>query len=121
MLNLNAVILFSENPKELVEFYKKVLNEEPGWTGGGFTGFKVGNGFLTVGPHDKVKGKSTNPERMMFFFETSDVDGEYKRMLTAGATSVAAPYHPGEEKKMWLATLADLDGNMFQLNSPMKM
>jgi len=63
MLNLNAVIVFSENPGKLVTFYKKILGMDPGWTGGDFTGFQVGSGFLTIGPHSEVKG--TAKERRM--------------------------------------------------------
>ncbi|MBI3379465.1 VOC family protein [Candidatus Gottesmanbacteria bacterium] len=121
MLNLNSIIIFSENPKVLVDFYKKVLQKDPGWTGGEFVGWQAGSGYLTIGPHSKVHGKSTNPERLMFFFETKDVAGEFTRLKGLGATVVAEPYQPGEEPKMWLATLADPDGNYFQLVTPMKM
>lgn len=120
MLNLNSVIVFSENPETLVEFYKKVFQKDPDWSGGDFSGWQVGSGYLTVGPHDKVHGKSTNPERMMFFLETDDVAGEFARIKGLGSTVVAEPYHPGEEPEMWIATFADPDGNYFQLATPMK-
>lgn len=119
MLNFNSLLVFSENPKALVEFYKKVLGE-PEWTGGDFVGWKVGEGLFVVGPHDKVHGKNANPERMIFNFETEDVAGEFERIKGLGAAVVAEPYHPGEEPEMWLATFADPDGNYFQLASPMK-
>lgn len=121
MLNLNSIIIFSENPEKLVAFYKKILSMEPGWTGGDFTGFKVGSGYLTIGPHSEVKGMAKDPKRMMFFFETTEVTGEHKRMLSEGAKEIAAPYHPGEEPDMWLSTLADPDGNIFQLATPFEM
>ena len=121
MLNLNAIILFSENPGKLVAFYKKILGMDPGWTGGDFTGFKVGSGFLTIGPHSDVKGTAKDPKRMMFFFETTDVAGQHKRMVGLGAKEIAAPYHPGEASDMRLSTLADPDGNYFQLATPMDM
>lgn len=92
---------------------------EPSWTGGDFVGFKVGAGYLTIGPHSEVKGMAKDPKRMMFFFETTDVAGEHKRMLGLGAQEIAAPYNPGEEPGMWLSTLADPDGNIFQLATPM--
>lgn len=120
MLNLDSLLVFSENPKKLVEFYKKVLDEEPGWTGGDYTGFKVGSSYLMIGPHDKVKGSNVNPERIMFNFSTSDVKAEFERIKNLGAKIVAEPYQPGEEPKMWLATFADPDGNYFQIGSEMK-
>lgn len=113
-------MVFTDDPSSLAEFYKKVFGSDPGWTDGGFSGFAAGSGYLMVGPHDKVHGKSSNPERVIFNFETTDVEGEYKRILGIGAESVAEPYHPGEDKDMTLATLAEPDGNYFQLASPMK-
>lgn len=120
MLNLNSVIIFSENPKKLADFYQKVLQKNPDWTGGNFVGFFAGSGGLIIGPHDKVHGKSTSPERIFFNFETDDVSGEFTRIKGLGANVIAVPYHPGEEPEMWLATLADCDGNYFQLATPMK-
>lgn len=121
MLNFNSIILFSENPQELSDFYKKVFEKEPDWSEGGYTGFQAGSGFFTIGPHEKVHGKNQNPERILVNFETEDVDGEFERVKGLGATVVAKPYNPGEEPTMKIATFADPDGNYFQLASPMKM
>lgn len=121
MLNFNSILIFSEHPKKLVEFYKKVFQEESGWEEGDFVGFKVGSGFITIGPHAEVHGKATNPERIMFNLETEDVEGEFKRIKDLGAAVIAEPYNPGEEPDMRIATFADLDGNYFQLMSPIKM
>ena len=118
MLILSGVILFSENPKNLVSFYKKVFAADPAWTGGDFTGFGDNSGWFIIGPHDKVKGKNSNPERMMFNLETKDVEGEFKRLKGDGAKVVKAPYTPDEESKMQVATLQDPYGNYFQLVSP---
>ncbi len=120
MLNLDSVLVFSENAKALVEFYKKVTGQEVAWTGGEFSALKVGVSYLIFGPHDKVKGKSSNPERIIVNFSTSDVKEEFERIKGLGATVVAEPYHPGEEVSMWLATFADPDGNYFQIGSEMK-
>lgn len=120
MLNFNSILLFSENPKKLVEFYKQVFNKDPEWTGGDYSGWKVGSGFITIGPHSKVIGKNINPERLLINFETTDVETEFARIEKIGAKVIAKPYHPGEEEKMTLATFEDPDGNYFQLNTPMK-
>lgn len=120
MLNLNSLLLFSENPSALATFYKKVLNGEPIWEGGGYTGFTFGSGTLMIGPHDKVHGTNKNPERLMFNFETTDVNAEFKRIKDIGARVIAKPYQPEEGKDMWIATFADPDGNYFQLGSPMQ-
>lgn len=34
MLNFDSVIIFSEHPKELTSFYKKVFDSEPNGAGG---------------------------------------------------------------------------------------
>lgn len=120
MLNLNSLLLFSENPKRLREFYTKAFQKDPEWSGGEYSGWKVGTGFFTIGPHSKVKGESKNPERLMFNFETEDVEKEFERIKAIGGKVIAKPYHPGEVEKMTIATFADPDNNYFQLVSPME-
>jgi predicted enzyme related to lactoylglutathione lyase len=120
MLELNSILVFSEEPKKLADFYKKVLQKEPDYEEEGYYGFSAGKTFLNFGPHEKVRGKNPNPERLMFNFETEDVKGEYARIKGIGATSIAEPYQMGEESDAWIATFADPDGNYFQLMTPWK-
>jgi predicted enzyme related to lactoylglutathione lyase len=120
MLNFNSMLLSSEAPKKLVDFYRQILAREPKWQEGEFSVFEVGTGALVIGPHSKVRGQTKNPERMMFNFETGEVKGEFERMKKLGAKVIAEPYHMGEDPGHWIATLADPDGNYFQLVSPMK-
>jgi predicted enzyme related to lactoylglutathione lyase len=63
-----------------------------------------------------VHGKNADPARAIWFFETTDVKGEFDRIKGLGAQIIKEPYEmqPGFE----LATLADPDGNYFQLASP---
>ena len=118
MLEFRSVMLFSENPGKLAEFYKEVFQKEPDWKDNGYFGFTVGSGFLMIGPHDKVHGKSINPERIMFNFEANDVVSEFKRINKLEVKVVAEPYYPGKDDDMWIATFADPDGNYFQLTTP---
>ncbi len=120
MLELNSILVFSENPKALSDFYKKVFQKEPDWKENEYTGFAAGKGFITIGPHEKVHGKNPNPERFMFNLETEDVKGEFERIKGLGASVIAKPYKPGEVEDMWIATFADPDGNYFQLMTPWK-
>ena len=110
----------SEDPKALGEFYSKVLGKEPDMAEeNGYWGFLVGNTFLTIGPHDRVKGKNLNPERVMINFDTKDVPGEFERIKGVGAKVVAEPYEMGDgERTAQIATFEDLDGNYFQLMTP---
>ena len=125
MLNFNSILVFSENPAELASFYEKVFEKKPDWDMEGYKGFTVGAASITFGPHDKVKGKSQNPERIMFNLETEDVKGEFERIKgIEGAEVIAAPYgdeeKPAEEGGGLVGTFADPDGNYFQLMTPMK-
>lgn len=123
MLNFNSILVFSENPEELSSFYEIVFDKKPEMQMEGYTGFQVGAAWITIGPHDKVKGKSTNPERIMFNLETDDVKGEFERIKELGAEVIAEPYGMEEEgeSKDAIATFADPDGNFFQLMTPMPM
>lgn len=120
-LDFNGILVNSEDPKVLTEFYTKVFEKEPEWDMGGYSGWKVNSAFFTVGPHSEVKGKNADAPRFMVMLTTDDVKGEYERIMKdAGAKSVAEPYNPDENSDdMWLATLEDPDGNYFQLASPM--
>ena len=118
MLHYNSILLFSANPRKLAEFYGKIFRKKPDWSEGGFYGFKTGKGFITIGPHDKVRGKNTTPERMMFNLETEDVTREFARIKRIGAKVIAEPYHPMEVETMTIATFADPDNNYFQLVTP---
>lgn len=124
MLNFNSILVFSETPEELASFYEKVFEKKPDWDMQGYKGFTLGAASITIGPHDKVKGKSTSPERIMFNLETTDVKGEFKRIKELGAEVIAEPYGMDDEEsesKDAIATFADPDGNFFQLMSPMPM
>ena len=119
MLNFNFVLIGSEEPKALTEFYTKVLGD-PAWDEGGFVGWQAGSATLMVGPHSEVKGRNEAPGRIILNFETPDVQGEFDRIKGLGTTVVREPYQPGgDAPEMWLATFEDPDGNYFQLASPM--
>ena len=119
MLNLNSVMLGTEDPKKLADFYIKVLEKKPDMEESNYIGFLAGSCFLSIGIHDKAKGKNPNPERIIMFFETKEVEAEFNRIKDIdGAEVVKEPYRPNPDGSFWLATLADPDGNYFQLASP---
>jgi predicted enzyme related to lactoylglutathione lyase len=119
VLKLSSIMVNSEDPSKLVEFYDEVFGKSE-WSDGGFTGWKSGESFFMVGPHSEIKGDNKEPARIMMMLETEDVTSECERVTAAGAKVIAEPYHPGDNEDMWLATLADPDGNYFQLASPWK-
>lgn len=118
-MNLNSILIGSEDPARLVAYYTALFGE-PGFSEGEYTGWMLGTGFVTVGPHDGVKGKSAHPGRLIWNIESTDVAGDFARLKAAGAIVVAEPYAFDGEAVESIATLADPDDNYFQLMSPME-
>ena len=116
-MNLNSILVGSADPQRLVDYYSRLFGA-PGWVAGPYHGWQLGSGFLTVGPHDQVKGTNTEPGRIIWNLESADVPGDFERLTSAGATVVQEPYHPGEMPDAWIATFSDPDGNYFQLLTP---
>ncbi len=117
-MNFNSILIGSEDPQRLVDYYTKLFGQ-PTMSDGGYTGWQVGSGFFTVGAHDEVKGKSAHPGRIIWNIETPDVPGEFAKLKDAGAIVVREPYSFEGYPDSWIATLADPDDNYFQLMSPM--
>ena len=118
-MNFNSILIGSEDPRRLVDYYTRLFGE-PAMSDGGYTGWAIGSGWITIGPHDEVKGKNAHPGRLIWNIETADVEGEFERFKAAGATVVQEPYGPaGAPDEGRIATFADPDDNYFQLMSPM--
>jgi predicted enzyme related to lactoylglutathione lyase len=117
-MNLNSILIGSEDPQKLAEYYGGLFGK-PGFEADGYTGWELGTGWITVGPHSEVSGTNPQPGRLIWNIETPDVKGEFERLKEAGAIVEKEPYAMGEEPPGWIATLADPDGNLFQLMSPM--
>ena len=117
-MNFNSVLIGSENPDRLAAYYTKLFGE-PGWSDGGYTGWMIGSGAITIGPHSEVKGRNVHPGRLILNIETPDVKADFERLKAAGATVVREPYTLDDAAAAWVATLADPDDNYFQLMSPM--
>ena len=118
MLNFNSVLIGSEQPDVLAAFYAKVFGKQADFADGGYSGWQVGSAFLTVGPHSEMKGAAKEPARILLNFETEQVKEEFERLKGAGVAVVKEPYQM-EGMPGWITTLADPDGNYFQLMSPM--
>ena len=118
-MNLNSILIGSEDPQRLADYYTKLFGE-PTWNEGGYVGWMLGQGGMTVGPHDQVKGTNPQPGRMIWNIETTDVKSEFDRLVEAGAKVVREPYELGEgDQTATIATLSDPDENYFQLVTPM--
>jgi predicted enzyme related to lactoylglutathione lyase len=117
-MNFNSILIGSEDPQRLVDYYTKLFGA-PGMADGGYTGWQLGSGFFTVGPHSEVHGKNPAPGRFIWNIETADVKGEFDKMKAAGAIVIREPYSFEGYPDSWIATLADPDDNYFQLTTPM--
>ena len=118
MLDLNSVMIGTKQPQVLAAFYEKVLGKPAEMIDeeNGFWGWQVGSTFLGILNHSEMGGSAKDPGRVMINFETSQVKDEFERIRDDGATVVREPYEMGGG---WIATLADPDGNYFQLMPPM--
>jgi predicted enzyme related to lactoylglutathione lyase len=115
MLNFNSIMVGAAQPKVLAEFYEKVFGKPADWGEDKWSGWQVGSTHFTIGEHSEIKGKAKEPQRIILNFETNKVKEEFDRLKGLGATVIKAPY---EMEGTWIATLADPDGNYFQLMTP---
>lgn len=115
MLNLNAIMLGSKDSKALAGFYEKVFGRQADMIFEDWFGWQVGSAYLNIGPHSEVDDKAKEPARMIFNFETTEVQAEFDRIKSLGGVVIAEPY---DMDGGLIATLADPDGNYFQLVTP---
>jgi predicted enzyme related to lactoylglutathione lyase len=118
-MNFNSVLIGSDNPGRLIEYYTKLFGE-PAFQDEGYSSWQLGSGVISIGGHSEVSGPNTHPGRIILNLETSDVQGEFARLQAAGARVIREPYGFEGYPDMWIATLADPDDNYFQLTTPME-
>lgn len=109
----------TKQSKVLSAFYEQVLGKPADMVEkeSGFYGWQVGGALVSVLQHSEMGGKTKDPGRMIFNFETAQVKEEFERIKAIqGAVVIKEPYQMGQG---WIATLADPDGNYFQLMTPM--
>jgi len=119
-MDFNSILIGSEEPERLVEYYTKLFGA-PAFGDGNYTAWQIGTGFITVGPHSEVKGRNAAPGRLIWNVESKDVSGDFARLKAAGAIVITEPYEYEDRAGSSIATFADPDDNYFQLLSPMGM
>jgi predicted enzyme related to lactoylglutathione lyase len=120
MLTLNSVMIGTKQPKVLAAFYEEVLEKPADMVAedSGFWGWRLGSAFISVLEHSAMRGSAKDAGRVMFNFGTPHVKSEFERIKSLGGVVIKEPY---EMEGGWIATLADPDGNYFQLMSPEPM
>jgi predicted enzyme related to lactoylglutathione lyase len=116
-VNFNSILIGSDNPQRLVDYYTKLFGE-PAFNDDSYSSWQIGTGAFSVGAHSEVHGKSAHPGRIIWNIETDNVAGDFARMKAAGAIVIREPYSFEGYPDMWIATLADPDDNYFQLMTP---
>lgn len=116
MLQLSSIMIGTDQLEVLAKFYSDVFQEKEAMKDENYHGWLVGSTFFSVGKHSEIRGKAKEPQRCMFNLETREVKEEFERIKKIeGATVIKEPYEMGDA---WIATVADPDGNYFQLMSP---
>jgi predicted enzyme related to lactoylglutathione lyase len=118
-VNFNNILIGSEDPQRLADYYTKLFGE-PTFSEGGYTGWLIGSGAVSIGPHSEVHGKNAHPGRIIWNIESTDVQADFDRFKAAGAIVIREPYTFEQAPGSWIATLADPDDNYFQLMTPME-
>lgn len=117
--NVEAILLFSENPRTLMEFYRDVLRlkltteAEMGDNNEELFFFEMKGCDIVIMHHSKITGKNKQPERMMFNLEVDNIEKEVEHLKKTNVKLVRDIYHI--EEYGYVATFADIDGNYFQL------
>lgn len=117
---LESILVGSEDAKRLAKFYEEKVglkittNADLGENGEELYGFDFGGGAgLYIMDHSKVKGKSSDPSRVIINLEVDDIEKEVGRLKDGGVNQIQDVYHV--EGYGLISTFEDLDGNYFQL------
>jgi predicted enzyme related to lactoylglutathione lyase len=115
---LAGVLIWTEAGRfeEMARFYRDRLGLTPRTTKPDFINFDWAGVRLSVSVHDRVRGPSADPLRIMVNLAVSDITAAYRRLSAAGVVFTRAP-----EREEWggqVATFLDPDGNILQLIQP---
>ncbi|MBM3946780.1 MAG: VOC family protein [SAR202 cluster bacterium] len=112
--DLAGVILWTEDVTRLAAFYRDVLGLKVHSDHGDFVAFDIRPGVrLSVGRHDRVRGRSTEPFRVMVNLAVEDIHAMHRTLASKGVAFLRPP-----EREAWgglVATFQDPDGNTLQL------
>jgi len=110
-----GVLIWTEADRfaPMAAFYRDRLGLSPRTSRPDFINFDWGGVRLSVSVHDRVRGASREPFRIMVNLAVDDIGAVHARLAAAGVDFVRAP-----EKEDWggrVASFHDPDGNLIQL------
>lgn len=129
MFKGSRILIWSENPDELMKFYRDVLELEleektdiPEKNGiaadYGYMFILAENGDkVWIGRHSEVKGISKEPVRIMHNLFTDNVQSWYEKVRNAGCEILCEPIKTpfySDELPWYVSTFLDPEGNAWQ-------
>ena len=99
-MDFNSILIGSEDPDRLVEYYGRLFGPAT-FSDGQYSGWQLGSGFLTVGPHSEVKGKSVHPGRVIWNLETTDVAGDFERRSSSRSRTASRAPTSAARSRPW--------------------
>ena len=111
---LVGVVLWTEQMEAMVLFYETVLELPLRSRRDDFAAFTMQQGVrLSIGLHDRVRGRSREPYRVMVNLGVADI---HRAAATLRERGIAFTREPEQEHwGGWVATFQDPDGNTLQL------
>ena len=116
---ISTVLIWSEDFRLLADWYEEKFEfleveelNHPQDTG---VLFEVGDVYLWIGQHDKVKGKNKDSYRHMFNISVDSVTAAYEYLKAKGVEFLAEPFPSPVDPELYFATLYDLDKNVVQI------
>ena len=115
IVGLAGVLVWTEAERfpAMARFYRDTLGLTPRSAKSDFINFDWGGVRLSVGVHDRVRGATHEPLRVMIHLTVGDIHAVHARLTRAGVVFTREPER--EDWGGWVATFADPDGNTLQL------
>jgi len=112
---LAGILVWTEADRfpAMAHFYRDTLGLTPRSAKSDFINFDWHGVRLSVGVHDRVRGTSLEPLRIMLNLTVADIRAAHARLARAGVVFSREPAR--EDWGGWVATFADPDGNVLQL------
>ena len=115
--NLSGIIVWTDNLKDLRNFYEQVFGLIPHSVREDFISYKWITGKteirFSIGVHSKVQGRSKDPFRTMINFDVADIIEVSSKLKDHGTKFIREP-----EIEHWggiVATFEDPDGNIIKM------
>ena len=108
-----GVIIWTDRLDVMTEFYRDTLGFPVHSIRPNFVAFEWGGMRFSIGTHEHVSGRTTEPERIMINLGTQDIHKTHETLKARGVEFVRLPEQ--EHWGGWVATLRDPDGNTLQL------